>query len=46
MCQCVWLVAGLCWLVMDEEVVIHTVGVGGVLCFVCVQLDALLHLLS
>ena len=44
MCQCVWQVAGLCWLVMDKEVVIHTVGVGGLLCFLCVQLDAVLQL--
>ena len=31
-------------LVMDEEVVIHTVVVGGLLCFLCVQLDAVLQL--
>ena len=43
-CQCVWLVAGLRWLVMDEEVVIHTVGIGGLLRFLCVQLDAVLKL--
>ena len=43
-CQCVWLGAGLLWLVMDEEVVIHTVGVGRLLCCLCVQLDALLQL--
>ena len=43
-CQCVWLVAGLRWLVTDEEVVIHTVGVGGLLRFLCVQLDAVLQL--
>ena len=43
-CQCVLPVVGLRWLVMDEEVVIHTVGVGGLLCFLCVQLDALLQL--
>ena len=43
-CQCVWLVSGLCWLVIDEEVVIHTVVVGGLLCFLCVQLDALQQL--
>ena len=42
-CQCVWLVPGLRWLVMDEEVVIHTVVVGGLLCFLCVQLDAVLQ---
>ena len=41
-CQCVLLVAGLRWLVMDEEVVIHTVGVGGLLRFLCVQLDVVL----
>ena len=34
-CQCVSLVAGLRWLVMDEEVVIHTVCLGGLLCFLC-----------
>ena len=43
-CQCVWLVAGLRWLVLNEEVVIHTVPLGGLLCFWCVQLDALLQL--
>ena len=43
-CQCVSLVAGLRWLVMDEEVVIHTLGVGDLLCFLCVQLDAVLQL--
>ena len=30
-CQCVWLVAGLRWLVKDEGVVIHTVVVVGLL---------------
>ena len=44
MCQCVWIVAGLRWLVMDEDVVTHTVGLGGLLCFRCVQLDAVLKL--
>ena len=34
-CQCVWLVNG-----MDEEVVVHTAVVGGLLCFLCIQLDA------
>ena len=43
-CQCVWLVVGMRWLVMDEEVVIHTVGVGGLLCFLCVQLGVVLQL--
>ena len=37
-------VCGLRWLVMDEEVVIHGVVVGGLLCFLCVQLDAVLQL--
>ena len=44
MCQCLWLVAGLRWLVMDGEVPIHMVGVGGLLRFLCVQLDAVLQL--
>ena len=44
MCQCVWLVAGLRWPVMDEEVVINMVVVGGLLCFLFVQLDAELQL--
>ena len=43
-CQCVWLVAGLRWLVMDEEIVIHTVVVGGLSWLICVQLDAVLQL--
>ena len=43
-CQCMSLVAGLRWLVMDEEAVIHTVGMGGLLCFLCVQLDVVLQL--
>ena len=43
-CRCVWLVTGLCGLVMDEEVVIHTAVVGGLLRFLCVQLDAVLQL--
>ena len=41
-CLCVWLVAGLPVLVMDEEVVIHIAVVGGLLCFLCVHLDAVL----
>ena len=41
-CLCVWLVAGLCVLVVDEEVVIHTAVVGCLLCFLCVHLDAVL----
>ena len=41
-CPCVWLVAGLRVLVVDEEVVIHTAVVGGLLCFLCVHLDAVL----
>ena len=43
-CQWVWLFAGLRWLVMDEEVVIHTVSLTGLLCYLCVQLDAVLQL--
>ena len=39
-----WLVTGLRGLVMDEEVAIHTAVVGDLLCFLCVQLDALLQL--
>ena len=39
---CVWLVAGLCLLVVDEEVVIHTAVVGCLLRFLCVHLDAVL----
>ena len=41
-CPCVWLVAGLCLLVMDEEVVIRKAVVGCLLCFLCVHLDAVL----
>ena len=41
-CPCVWLVAGLCVLVVDEEVAIHTAVVGCLLCFMCVHLDAVL----
>ena len=41
-CQCVWLVAGLCMLVVDEEVIIHTAVVGCLSCFLCVYLDAVL----
>ena len=41
-CPCVWLVAGLRVLVVDEEAVIHMAVMGGLLCFLCVQLDALL----
>ena len=43
-CQCVWLVAGLRWLVLDEEVLIHTVVVGSLLHFLRVQLEAVLQL--
>ena len=43
-CQCVWLVTGLRGLVMDEEVVIHTAVMGGLLCFPCLRLDAVLQL--
>ena len=38
---CVWLVAGLCMLVVDEEV-IRVAVVGRFLCFLCVYLDAVL----
>ena len=43
-CQCLWLVAGLHGLVMDEGVVISTAVVVGLLCFLGVQLDAVLQL--
>ena len=43
-CPCVLLVAGLRVLVMDQEVVVHSAVVGGLLCFLCVLLDALLQL--
>ena len=39
---CVWLVAGLCMLVVDEEVIIRAVVVGCLLCFLCVYLEAVL----
>ena len=42
LCQCVWLVTGLRGLVMNEDVVIHTVVVGGLLCFLRGQLNAVL----
>ena len=41
-CPCVWLVAGLCVLVVDEEVVVHTAVVGCLLGFLCVHLEAVL----
>ena len=41
-CPCVWLVTGLCVLVMDEEVVIHTAVVERMICSLCVHLDAVL----
>ena len=41
-CPCVWLVAGLWVLVVDQEVVIHTAVLGCLLCFLCVHLDAVL----
>ena len=41
-CPCVWLVAGLRVLVMDEEVVTHTAVVGGLLCFLCIHPVAVL----
>ena len=39
---CVWLVAGLCMLVVDEKVIIRAAVLGCLLCFLCVYLDALL----
>ena len=39
---CVWLVARLCMLVVDEEVIIRAAVVGSLLCFLCVYLDAVL----
>ena len=39
---CVWQVAGLCMLVVDEEVIIRAAVVGCLLCFLCVYLDAVL----
>ena len=41
-CPCVWLVAGLCRLVVDEEVIIRTAVVGCLWCLLCVYLDAVL----
>ena len=41
-CPCVWVVAGLCILVVDEEVIIPTAVSGCLLCFLCVYLDAVL----
>ena len=41
-CPCVRLVAWLCVLVVEEEVVIHTAVVGRLLCFLSVHLDAVL----
>ena len=43
LCQCLCLDTGLRGLVMAEEVVIDTAVVGGLLCFLCVQLDAVLQ---
>ena len=39
---CVWLLARLCMLVVDEEVIIRAAVVGCLLCFLCVYLDAVL----
>ena len=39
---CVWLVARLCMLVVDEEVLVRAAVVGCLLCFLCVYLDAVL----
>ena len=41
-CPCVWLVAGLCVLVVDEEVAIHMAVVGCLFRFLCAHLDAVL----
>ena len=41
-CLCVWLVARLRVFVIDEQVVIHTAVLGGLFCFLCVHLDAVL----
>ena len=41
-CPCVWLVARLCMLVVDEEVIVRAAVVGCLLCFLCVYLDAVL----
>ena len=39
---CVWLVARLRMLVVDEEIIVRAAVVGYLLCFLCVYLDALL----
>ena len=39
---CVWLVARLCMLVVDEEVIVRAAVVECLLCFLCVYLDAVL----
>ena len=41
-CPCVWLVGGLCMLVVDEDVIIPTAAVGFLLCFLCLYLDPVL----
>ena len=41
-CPCVRLVAGLCVLIVDEEVVIHTAVVSCLLRFLCVHVDTVL----
>ena len=41
-CPRVSLVAGLCMLVVDEEVIIRMAVVGCLLCFLCVYLDTVL----
>ena len=38
----VWLVARLCMLVVDEEIIARAAVVGCLLCFLCVYLDAVL----
>ena len=39
---CVWLVARLRMLVVDEEIIVRAAVVGCLLCFLCVYLDAVL----
>ena len=39
---CVWLVARLRMLVVDEEIMVRAAVVGSLLCFLCVYLDAVL----
>ena len=39
---CVWLVARLCMLIVDEEVIVLAAVVACLLCFLCVYLDTVL----